>query len=244
MYWRGALKSIAQAATPTKEIRAAMKSTNHLTLAASVLALSCGLVAAVQAQQTPMSFFISSVGKNGGDLGGLDGADAHCNALAKAAGSTLTNWRAYLSTTAPGGDEGVNARDRIGKGPWHNVKGVMIAMDVNDLHSAGNKIDKQTGLTEKGEALPGSGDQGNVHDILTGSDPMGLYSTAGGDTNCGNWTKGTDGSAIVGHHDRIGLSKTTRHMSFWNSSHGSRGCSPDLLKASGGGGLIYCFVAN
>jgi hypothetical protein len=221
-----------------------MKPMKLLTLTASAIALGYGTVVVVQAQQAPMTFFISSTAKNGGDLGGLEGADAHCNALAKAAGSNLTNWRAYLSTTLPGGDEGVNARDRIGKGPWHNAKGVMIAKDVADLHSAGNKLDKQTGLTEKGDALPGSGDQGNVHDILTGSDPLGMYSTAGGDTTCGNWTKSADGSAIVGHHDRIGLKKTTRHMSSWNSSHGSRGCSMEQLKSSGGGGLIYCFVAN
>jgi hypothetical protein len=121
----------------------------------------------------------------------------------------------------------------------------MIAKDVDELHSDNNKIDKETGLTEKGEALKGSGEPGNVHDILTGSDPNGMYSTAGGDTTCGNWTKsGEDGSAIVGHHDRIGLKKTTRHMRSWNSSHGSRGCSQEKLKASGGAGLIYCFAAN
>jgi hypothetical protein len=212
-----------------------------------VLAVAGVLGAAgVHAQQAPMTFFISSVSKgSGGDLGGLEGADAHCNALAKAAGSAFTSWRAYLSTTKPGGDEGVNARDRIGKGPWHNVKGELIAKDVADVHSAGNKITQQTGLTEKGAMLPGSGEPGNVHDILTGSDPQGMYSTAGGDTNCGNWTKSTeDGSAIVGHNDRKGLGKTTRHMSSWNSAHGSRGCSQEKLKASGGGGLIYCFVAN
>jgi hypothetical protein len=119
----------------------------------------------------------------------------------------------------------------------------MIAKDVDDLHS-NNKINKETGLTEKGEALAGSGEPGNVHDILTGSDPLGMYSTAGGDTNCSNWTASAEGSAIVGHFDRTGLKKTTRHMSSWNSSHGSRGCSLDLLKISGGGGLIYCFAAN
>jgi hypothetical protein len=217
----------------------------RISVAVSVAGLILG-AAAVEAQQNAMTFFISSVGKgNGADLGGLEGADGHCQALAKAAGSTLSNWRAYLSTTKPGGDEGVNARDRIGKGPWHNVKGVMIAKDVDELHSDNNKIDKETGLTEKGEALKGSGEPGNVHDILTGSDPNGMYSTAGGDTTCGNWTKsGEDGSAIVGHHDRIGLKKTTRHMRSWNSSHGSRGCSQEKLKASGGAGLIYCFAAN
>jgi hypothetical protein len=166
-----------------------------------------------------------------------------CVALARAAGSTQTNWRAYLSTTEPGGAAGVNARDRIGKGAWQNAKGVVVAKSVEDLHSDSNNITKQTALTEKGEMVSGRGDAVNTHDILTGSDPQGLYSTAGGDTTCGNWTKSGEGSAIVGHHDRAGL-KDTRHMNSWNSSHGSRGCSQDQLKASGGAGLIYCFVAN
>lgn len=212
------------------------------------LALSALLVlgaAAVQAQQNATSFFITSVGKgDGADLGGLEGADAHCQALAKAAGSTKTNWRAYLSTTVPGGDEGVNARDRIGKGPWHNAKGELIAKNLDELHSDAVNITKQTALTEKGEVITGSGETPNMHDILTGSDPEGMYSTAGGDTTCGNWTKNAEGSAIVGHHDRIGLKKTTRHMKSWNSSHGSRGCSQDLLKASGGAGLFYCFATD
>jgi hypothetical protein len=216
-----------------------------VTLAVSAAVLGLSVTASASAQQEAMTFFITSVGMGkGADLGGLEGADAHCKALAKAAGSTKTNWRAYLSTTAPRGDAGVNARDRVGKGPWRNAKGVMIARDVDDLHSAGNKIDKQTGLTEKGEMIAGSGQQGNRHDILTGSDPQGLYSTAGGDTTCGNWTKSGEGSAIVGHHDRSGLNKATRHMMSWNSAHGSRGCSQDLLKASGGAGLFYCFVAD
>jgi hypothetical protein len=149
-----------------------------------------------------------------------------------------------LSTTAPGGDAGVNARDRIGKGPWRNAKGVVVAKNVADLHSAANKVTKDTALTEKGEKIAGSGEPGTAHDILTGSDPQGMYSTAGGDTTCGNWTKSGDGSAIVGHHDRAGLKKTTRHMTSWNSSHGSRGCSQDQLKSSGGAGLLYCFAAN
>jgi hypothetical protein len=184
------------------------------------------------------------VGKgDGADLGGLAGADAHCQALAKAAGSTQTNWRAYLSTTEPGGVAGVNARDRIGKGPWQNAKGVVVAKSVEDLHSDSNNINKQTALTENGEIVSGRGDAINMHDILTGSDPQGLYSTAGGDTTCGNWTKSGDGSAIVGRHDRSGL-KDTRHMNSWNSSHGSRGCSQDGLKSTGGAGLIYCFLAN
>ena len=208
-------------------------------------AVALGATASVEAQQPAMTFFVSSVGKaNGADLGGLEGADAHCLALARAAGSTRTNWRAYLSTTAPGGNAGVNARERIGRGPWHNAKGVMVAKSVEDLHSDGVNITKQTALTEKGEGITGSGDTPNMHDILTGSDPMGMYSTAGGDTNCGNWTKSGEGSAIVGHHDRSGVRKTTRHMQSWNSSHGSRGCSLDQLKSSGGAGLIYCFAAD
>src|ERR1700733_4432706 len=203
------------------------------------------LTSATQAQQTTMSFFVTGVGKgNGADLGGLAGADAHCQALAKAAGSTETNWHAYLSTTEPGGVAGVNARDRIGKGPWQNAKGIVVAKTVEDLHSDSNNINKQTALTEQGEIVSGRGDAVNMHDILTGSDPQGLYSTAGGDTTCGNWTKsGNDGSAIVGHHDSTGL-KDTRHMNSWNSSHGSRGCSQDNLKSTGGAGLTYCFSAN
>jgi hypothetical protein len=193
----------------------------------------------------PMSFFVTSVGKgNGADLGGLEGADAHCNALAKAAGSKRTSWKAYLSTTAPGGDPGVNARDRIGKGPWRNAKGVVVANNVAHLHSAKNNLNKKTALTEKGEIVQGSGDKPNQHDILTGSDSAGMYSTAGGDTNCGNWTKSGEGSAILGHHDRMGLKKDSWHMKSWNSSHGSRGCSQDNLVSTGGAGLFYCFAAN
>jgi hypothetical protein len=216
-----------------------------LRLLAAAALTGLGATAGLHAQQAQMSFFITSVGKgNGADLGGLEGADAHCAALAKAAGATATIWRAYLSTTAPAGDAGVNARDRIGKGPWQNAKGVVVAKSVDDLHSAAVNINKETALTEKAEIVSGSGDAVNTHDILTGSDPQGMYSTAGGDTTCGNWTKSGDGSAIVGHHDRAGLKKTTRHMTSWNSSHGSRGCSQDQLKASGGAGLLYCFVAN
>jgi hypothetical protein len=200
----------------------------------STIAIASIFVAfSVHAQQASMTFFVTSVGKgNGADLGGLEGADAHCLALAKAAGSASTNWRAYLSTTLPGGDAGVNARDRVGKGPWRNAKGVTVAKSVEDLHSAGSNINKQTALTEKGEGVSGRGDAVNMHDILTGSDPAGNFSTAGGDTTCGNWTKSGEGSA------------DTRHMKSWNSSHGSRGCSQDNLKASGGAGLVYCFVAN
>ena len=200
-----------------------MTPTIRISLLAVVALTGLGLTAPAQAQQDSMSFFVTSVGKgNGADLGGLAGADAHCQALAQAAGSTKTNWHAYLSTTEPGGAAGVNARDRIGKGPWQNAKGVVVAKNVDDLHSA-NIANKQTALTEKGEIVSGRGDAVNMHNILTGSDPQGLYSTAGGDTTCGNWTKSGDGSAIVGHHDRTGL-KDTRHMNSWNSSHGSRSC--------------------
>jgi hypothetical protein len=197
------------------------------------------------AQQANMTFFVTSVGSGkGADLGGLEGADAHCMGLAKAAGAKATVWHAYLSTTAPGGDAGVNARDRIGKGPWRNAKGVVVARNVADLHSPNNKINKQTALTEKVEAVPGRGDKpANVHDMLTGSDPEGMFSTAGGDTTCGNWSKSGEGSAIVGHHDLQGL-KDTRHMKSWNSAHGSRGCSQENLVSTGGNGLFYCFAVN
>jgi hypothetical protein len=209
----------------------------------ATVACALGLIAPAQAQQANMSFFVTSVGQGkGADLGGLAGADAHCQALAKAAGSIETNWHAYLSTTEPGGNAGVNARDRIGKGPWQNAKGVVVAKNVEELHSDKNNLTKQTALTEKGETVSGRGDPVNMHDILTGSDPQGLYSTAGGDTTCGNWTKsGDDGSAILGHHDRAGL-KETRHMMSWNSAHGSAGCSQAGLVKTGGAGLLYCFL--
>jgi hypothetical protein len=208
-------------------------------LAAAVVAAP-----ALQAQQSNMTFFVTSVGKgNGADLGGLAGADAHCSALAKAAGAKATDWHAYLSTTLPGGDAGANARDRIGKGPWRNAKGAVVAKSVADLHSAGNKINKDNALNEKGEKVNGRGDTPNQHDMLTGSDPHGMYSTAGGDTTCGNWTKSAEGSAIVGHHDLQGL-KDTRHMKSWNSSHGSAGCSQESLVKTGGGGLFYCFAGK
>ena len=198
----------------------------------------------VQAQQPNMTFFVTSTGSGkGGDLGGLDGADAHCAALAKAAGAKATNWRAYLSTSLPGGDQGVDARSRIGKGPWQNAKGVVVAKNVDDMHSGHNNITKQTALTEKGEVVNGRGDQPNQHDMLTGSDPDGRFSTAGGDTTCGNWTKSGEGSAIVGHHDLQGL-KDTRHMKSWNSSHGSAGCSQEALVKTGGAGKFYCFASN
>ncbi len=214
-----------------------------LTKRITIMALAtAALVAPAAAQMADMSFFVTSTNPGkGGDLGGLEGADAHCAVLAKAAGATKNVWRAYLSTTAPQGEAGINARDRIGKGPWQNSKGVVVAASVDELHSDKNNLTKETALTEKGEMVKGRGDEPNSHDILTGSDPDGMYSTAGGDTTCKNWTSGAEGSAIVGHHDRAGL-KPTRHMMSWNSSHGSAGCASDALVKTGGAGLFYCFA--
>ena len=199
-----------------------------------------------------MSFFITSVGKgDGANLGGLDGADAHCNALASAAGSSKT-WAAYLSTTMVIDrstnpmtiTNGISARDRIGAGPWYNAKGDMIAKDIESLHSDAVNISLQTGLDENGNEVNGRGSRPNKHDILTGSDSAGHFSTAGGDTTCSNWTNSSmDGSAIVGHHDRVGLN-TSRNMISWNSAHGSRGCGEADLPRSGGAGLFYCFAVE
>ena len=208
------------------------------------LVLFVGASSPLWADAASMSFFVTSVGKgDGANLGGLEGADAYCGSLAKAAGSTKTQWHAYLSTTAPQGDAGVNARDRIGKGPWVNVKGDVIAKSVEDLHSVSSNLTKATALTEKGDGVMGRGDATNMHDMLTGSDPEGMYSTAGGDTTCKNWTSNGEGSAIVGHHDDMGL-KDTRHMKSWNSAHGTIGCSQDALVKTGGAGLFYCFAAD
>lgn len=210
----------------------------------AVALVACLPLITIMAKADPaaMTFFVTSVGSgDGANLGGLDGADAHCTALAKAAGSPRTNWKAYLSTTAPNGEAGINARDRIGKGPWQNVKGDVIATSVDELHSDRSNLTKATALTEKGDTVMGRGDATNMHDMLTGSDPQGLYSTAGGDTTCKNWTSDAEGSAIVGHHDHMGL-KPTRHMMSWNSAHGSAGCSQEALVKTGGNGLYYCFA--
>ncbi len=222
------------------------------TIVAGVVVASSALSFGLLAQDAEMSFFITSAGPgNGADLGGLDGADAHCSALASAAGSKLTDWKAYLSVPAKidrSGDKpkvipGVNARDRIGSGPWHNAKGVLIATSVDELHSPKNPLSKAAGLDENGSEVNARGDKPNKHDILTGSDPQGMYSTAGADTSCGGWTSSGDGSAIVGHHDRAGLSKDW-HMVSWNSAHGSVGCSQDALRKTGGDGLFYCFATG
>lgn len=190
--------------------------------------------------RVPSFFVTSSNPGRGADFGGLAGADQHCKALAGTVGAGGKNWRAYLSTTGAGA---VNARDRIGRGPWYNVKGELIASSVDELHGA-NKLSKQTALNEKGQQVMGRGDAVNLHDVLTGSTPDGR-ATAGGsaDTTCGNWTKSGEGSAIVGHHDRMGLRDDEPSRS-WNASHATRGCGMEALRSTGGGGLLYCFAAN
>jgi hypothetical protein len=188
-----------------------------------------------------MSFFITSTGPGkGGDLGGLEGADRHCQTLAAAAGAGARTWRAYLSADAADGKPAVTARDRIGNGPWHNAKGVLIAANVAALHSDANPISKQTALTEKGEMVNGRGDRPNMHDIMTGSDAEGMLVPG---STCNNWTSSADGKAMLGHHDRLGVRDDAPSKS-WNASHDSRGCSLDALKSTGGNGLIYCFAAQ
>ena len=215
----------------------------------SAMALFASLAAApAQAQSANTTFFVTSAGPGkGADLGGIDGADRHCATLATAAGATAKTWHAYLSTQAADGKPAVNARDRIGKGPWQNSKGVVIAKDVADLHSASNNLTKQTALSEKGEVINGRGDTPNRHDALTGSQPDGTAFAAGEDRTCKNWTSSTQGAAMVGHIDRIGLRDDDASKS-WNSSHPSRGpdggCSQADLKSTGGDGLLYCFAAN
>ncbi len=188
-----------------------------------------------------MGFFVTSANPGkGADLGGLAGADAHCQSLARAAGAGNRTWRAYLST---GGASPVNARDRIGRGPWRNAKGDVVARDVEHLHGE-NNLSLQTALTEKGEPVNGRRQSPNTHDILTGSQADGTAFAEGEDRTCGNWTKsGADGAAMVGHHDRIGLNDTPPARS-WNTSHPSRGCSQEALRSTGGSGRIYCFAVN
>lgn len=203
--------------------------------------LACASPMCAQTADPKMSFFITSAGLgNGADLGGLKGADAHCQTLAKAVGSKK-KWRAYLSTTGEGGKKTVNAKDRIGKGPWYNAKGVLMANDVADLHSANNNLKKETSITEKGEIVPGRGDTPNQHDILTGSEQDGTASKETGDTTCKNWTSHGEGSAYVGHFDRQGGGK---NPTSWNFSHPSKGCSQANLVATGGAGRFYCFATK
>jgi hypothetical protein len=203
----------------------------HLMGIAAVAAVPLTAAWVYAAPSSPdMSFFITSAGSGkGADLGGLAGADKH-------------QWRAYLSAKAEKGAPAVNARDRIGKGPWHNAEGRLIARNVDELHSI-NGINRLTSLTEKGARVNGRLENPNTHDILTGSMPDGRLAVSDKDTTCGNWTKSGDGAAMVGHHDRFGLRDDEPSRS-WNSSHPSRGCSQDNLKSSGGAGLVYCFAAN
>lgn len=214
-------------------------------VAAATLIIGCGTMSPWGGNS--MSFFITSVNPGkGGDLGGLAGADSFCQSLASSVGAGHKTWRAYLSTTAMDGQPAINARDRIGTGPWINAKGVVIAASVADLHSPNAKLGKETSLTEKGEVVSGYGDEVNRHDILTGSRPDGTIAVPdpGKDTTCGNWTKSEGGSAIVGHHDRNGTNPDPVANASWNSSHGTRGCSVDQLKMSGSAGLLYCFASN
>jgi hypothetical protein len=219
----------------------------HIVQASIGAVLLMGAAVPSQAQQANMTFFVTSVGiGNGGNLGGLAGADNHCQTLAQAAGAGAKTWRAYLSTQATEGKPAINARDRIGKGPWQNAKGVVVAKDVAELHGT-NALTKQADLSEKSDVVNGRGDTPNRHDVLTGSQPDGTAFTVADDKTCKNWTSSTQGSAIVGHSDRTGLDETAPAKS-WNSSHPSRGpdggCSQADLRSTGGDGLLYCFAAN
>jgi hypothetical protein len=213
----------------------------RLSVFASVTLLSLGASAPVQAQQSAMSFFVTGVGLGkGGDLGGLEGADRHCQTLAQAAGAASKSWRAYLSTQGSGG---VNAKDRIGNGPWVNAKGMQIAANVADLHGDNNKISKETALDEKGMTVKGRGDTPNQHDMLTGTQRDGTAVPGADDATCSNWTSSTDGQggAVVGHHDLVG---NPQGINFWNYSHKTPGCAPANLQRVGGAGLFYCFATN
>jgi hypothetical protein len=208
-------------------------------LLATATLLAFAPISGAAAQDAGMSFFVTSVGLgDGANLGGLEGADAHCQALAEAAGVTGKTWHAYLSTS---GEGSVNARDRIGAGPWANAKGVEIAASVDELHADPNKINKDTALDEKGNTVKGRGDDPNQHDMLTGTQQDGTAFPAGDDRTCSNWTSNGQGAAMVGHHDLIG---NPQNINFWNFSHPSRGCSQENLVGTGGAGLFYCFAAN
>ncbi len=212
-----------------------------------VLALSVPVFAADKAAEK-MTFFVTSVGLGkGGNLGGIEGADQHCQSLAEAAGAGKRTWHAYLSSQGKDFNDTsvVHARDRIGSGPWHNAKGVLIAKNVEDLHSGKNKINKETALDENGQPVNGRGDQPNKHDILTGSRVDGTAFAPAppfSDMTCGNWSKETDdGSAMTGHHDRLGPNSDAWATS-WNSAHPTRGCSPQGVQSTGGDALLYCFA--
>jgi len=212
---------------------------NKLLLAASVLAVT-GFAAVSYSQDNQMSFFITSVGSgDGANLGGLTGADAHCQALATAAGASGKTWHAYLSTQAANGQPAINARDRIGTGPWYNARGVLIAEDLDQLHSEEANTGKENSLSEAGNIINGRGDTPNQHDILTGSQADGTAFPAGTDQTCSNWTSNSEGTAVVGHFDRQGGGA---NPTSWNNAHSSRSCSQEDLIATGGNGYFYCFA--
>ena len=216
-----------------------MQTLKFAALAVALTAVAVAGTAGLDAQDNAMSFFIASAGPgDGADLGGLDGADAHCQALAKAAGAGNRTWRAYLSQS---GGMAIDARDRIGSGPWYNANGVEVASSVADLHSANNELSKANSISEKGDVINGRGDSPNMHDILTGSQLDGTAFTDGEDHTCSNWSTNGAGSAQVGHHDRQGGGD---NPTSWNAAHGSRGCSQDDLIGTGGNGLYYCFATN
>lgn len=217
-----------------------MKVTRALCLAAGLAALAAN---PVSAQDEDMSFFLTSEGPgDGANLGGLEGADAHCEQLAEAAGAPDRTWRAYLSRSAADGEPAVDARERIGDGPWYNYDGVEVASSVEDLHSADNELNKENSISEQGEEINGRGDSPNRHDILTGSNAQGMAFDDGEDHTCSNWTSNAgEGSAQVGHHDREGGGDDP---TSWNSAHGSRGCGQTDLQGTGGDGLFYCFAID
>jgi hypothetical protein len=208
----------------------------RVVVAVFAIALLAPNAPSVDAQGNTLSFFITSTNPGkGGDLGGLAGADAHCAALAKAAGAGNRQWRAYLSTDT------VHAKDRIGSGPWFNAKGVKVADSVADLHSDNNKLSKENSITEKGEVVNGRGDTPNKHDLMTGSQLDGTAFPEGQSLTCNNWTSSAEGAAQVGHHDRQGGGQ---NPTSWNSAHASKGCSQEVLRSTGGDGLFYCFAAD
>jgi len=226
-----------------------MTALKHRTFLALAMVGALSACASAPPGPASMTFFVTSAGPGkGADLGGLAGADRHCQQLAQAAGAGNREWRAYLSTQAPAlaDTNFVNARDRIGPGPWQNAKGVVVATSVADLHSSSNNINKDTALDERGQPVKGRTDKPNEHDMLTGSRPDGTAFPGApfGDMTCGNWTKGgTEGSAMTGHHDRVGPVANAWAMS-WNSAHPSRGCNAEGLRSTGGAGLFYCFAAK
>jgi hypothetical protein len=221
-----------------------MRHSHSAFAAAAVIGSGLLLAACASMNQPPLGFFVTSSNPGkGADFGGLAGADAHCQALAASVGAGSRTWRAYLSAAGEGGAPAVNARDRIGRGPWKNANWIVIANNVDELHGPNANITKQTTLTERGKQVSGRGDPVNTHDILTGSTADGRLATGAPDTTCGNWTRSGAGSAIVGHSDRLGLRDDEQNRS-WNASHPSRGCGVEALKASGGAGLLYCFAAD